>query len=211
MKNQNNKLFNETTFYPALIKDMIQAEKEVIIYSPFISKYRADFLRKTLLKLKAKNIRVFIFTRPVNEHEAYMREEIRSVIEDYVKIGVDVICLEGFVHEKVAVIDRKIVWQGSLNILSQKSSKEMMMRIADEDFAEQVISNLKLNRKLATKYQPIDSVHNLNLSFRIFFLEPILSAVKWSLFSIYRVMIVLLRCILIIFNIIDAIFNKGKL
>jgi hypothetical protein len=62
---------------------MLEAEKEVIIYCPFISKFRSDFFRQTLLKLRKKNVDVFIFTRPLEEHECLMRSEISCALKDY--------------------------------------------------------------------------------------------------------------------------------
>lgn len=209
--NKTTNLFNEITFYPALIKDMIDAEKEVIIYSPFISKYRADFFRKTLIKLKRKNVHVFIFTRPIEEHEEYVQEEIESAIKDYKELGAQVVFLGGSIHEKVAIIDRKIAWEGSLNILSQKSSKELMMRIEDESITAQILSNLGLNQKLITGYRLKCSPHDLKLNLgqkiKIFLIEPILKLIKWSLFAVFQVMIVLLKGFFAIFSILDVILR----
>lgn len=57
--------YNEKTFYRFFINDALEAKKEVIIYSPFVSKYRADFLKRTIEKLRERNIEIFIFTRPI--------------------------------------------------------------------------------------------------------------------------------------------------
>jgi uncharacterized protein YydD (DUF2326 family) len=98
MPNEITNLYNEMTFYPAFINDMLKAEEEVIIYSPFISKYRANFFKRTLLRLKQKNVHVFIFTRPVLEHEEYVQEEIISAIQDYKELGAHITYIEGFIH-----------------------------------------------------------------------------------------------------------------
>lgn len=83
-----------------------------------------------------------------------------------------------------------------------------MMRIDDEEFTRKIISNLGLNKKLTAKNQLDNADYDLKLGFRVFFLEPMQSTVKCFLFLIYRVMMLLLRDILIIFNIIDVILNK---
>lgn len=117
-------LYNEKTFYRSFIKDMLNADKEVIIYSPFISKFRSDFFNKTMKKLRRRNIDVFIFTRPIEEHEYFMQSEIKCALSDYEEMGATIFYLPGSIHEKVAIIDRKILWEGSLNILSQRTSRE---------------------------------------------------------------------------------------
>jgi phosphatidylserine/phosphatidylglycerophosphate/cardiolipin synthase-like enzyme len=152
-KLQKLDLYNEQTFYKAFVKDMLGAKKEIVIYCPFISKYRSEFFRKTFEALKKRNIAIFIFTRPLEEQEYLMRTEIKCALKDYEELGACIIHLPGFVHSKVAIIDREIFWEGSLNILSQRESKEIMRRIADEDSAKQIMSYLELNKELAEGYK----------------------------------------------------------
>lgn len=150
---QDNDLFNEKNFYQAFIGDMLSAKKEVIIYSPFVSKHRTDFFKNTIEKLRHRNIEIFIFTRPIDEHNPLMQSQIKCALKSYEELGVSIIYLEGSIHEKVAVIDREILWEGSLNILSQRSSREMIRRTLGNDLAMQVMSYLGLNQKLAAEYK----------------------------------------------------------
>ena len=152
-RNRKLDLYNERTFYSAFTRDLLKTEKEVIIYCPFISKYRQEYFSKTFKKLRRKNIPVFIFTRPLEEHEYLMRSEISCALKDYEELGVDIFYLSGLIHEKAAIIDREILWEGSLNILSQRSSREMMRRILDEKHAKEVMLYLKINKKLAEGYK----------------------------------------------------------
>jgi phosphatidylserine/phosphatidylglycerophosphate/cardiolipin synthase-like enzyme len=154
-KNQsrNAKLFNENTFYRAFVTDLLSANKEVIIYSPFVTKSRTDFLKPTIKKIRNRNIEVFIFTRPISEYESFIQPIIEKIFKEYEAMGVCVIALDGSIHQKVAIIDREILWDGSLNILSQKCSKEMMRRTADESATCQVMSYIGLNKRLAEEYK----------------------------------------------------------
>ncbi len=146
-------LYNEKTFYRSFIKDMLNADKEIIIYSPFISKFRSDYFSKTMKKLRRRNVEVFIFTRPIEEHEYFMRTEIKCALNDYEEMGATIFYLQGSIHEKVAIIDRKILWEGSLNILSQRNSREMMRRTFDEKVAMEAMAHLGTNKKLAEGYK----------------------------------------------------------
>ena len=197
MTNQTTTIYNERTFYPAFIKDILQAEKDVIIYSPFISKYRADFFRKTMVRLRIKNIKLTIFTRPIEEHEKYVQEEARAATQIYESLGARVVFLEGSIHEKVAVIDKKILWTGSMNILSQRSSRELMTRVEDEDFTAQVISRLGLERNLI-----------LEAGTRVSILGIVIKGMFSGLFAIIRqVMVILIKGIVAVFNIISIILG----
>jgi len=146
-------LFNERTFYHAFTRDLLESKKEVVIYSPFISKFRSEYFRKTFQSLGKRNIAVFIFTRPIEEVDYLMRNEVKCALKDYEELGACIIYLSGLIHQKAAIIDREILWEGSLNILSQRESKEMMKRTLDEGVAMQVLSHLDLNKKLAEGYK----------------------------------------------------------
>ncbi len=197
MTNQTTTIYNERTFYPAFIKDVLKAEKEVIIYSPFITKYRADFFRKTFVRLRIKDIKLFIFTRPIGEHEEYVQEEARAATQIYESLGARVFFLEGSIHEKIAVIDKKILWIGSMNILSQRSSRELMTRVEDEDFTAQVISHLNLDGNL-----------KLKAGIRVSILGIVIRGMFSGLFAIIRqVMVILIKGIVAVFNIISIILG----
>ncbi len=197
MINQTTTIYNERTFYPAFTKDILKAEKEVIIYSPFITKHRADFFRKTFVRLRIKNIKLFIFTRPIGEHEEYVQEEARAAAQIYENLGAKVVFLEGSIHEKVAVIDKKILWTGSMNILSQRSSRELMTRTEDEALTAQIISHLDLDGNL-----------KLMAGTRASILEFILKGMFSGLFAVMRqVMVILVKSIVAVFNIISIILG----
>ena len=146
-------LYNEKTFYEAFVRDILEAKKEVVIHSPFVTKFRSEFFRNTFKKLQKRNIAVFIFTRPLEEQDYLMRTEIKSALKDYEELGAYIIYLPGYIHQKIAIVDREIIWEGSLNILSQRESREMMRRTADEDCAKQTMSYLGLNKELAEGYK----------------------------------------------------------
>jgi len=49
-------------------------------------------------------------------------------------------------HRKLAIIDRQITWEGSLNILSQTDSCEVMRRIESAELTKQMISFIGLEK-----------------------------------------------------------------
>lgn len=193
-------LYNEKTFYKAFVHDMLEAKKEIIIYCPFISKYRSEFFNRTMRMLMRRNIAVFIFTRSLEEQDYLVRAEIKCALKDYEELGACIIHLPGFIHAKVAIIDREILWEGSLNILSQRKSREMMRRIFDEKKAKEVMAYLGTNKKLAEGYK--DKYERMYLSLvanqkedrkiklRLFFTGFVLPVLGWWLFLNVRVMII---------------------
>jgi len=216
---QKSHLFNEKTFYPAFIKDMLGAKKEIVIYSPFISKFRSEFFKRTLIELRKRNIPVFIFTRSIEDHEYLMRAEIICALKDYEESGAQIIYLPGYVHEKLAVIDREILWEGSLNILSQRESKEMMRRISDEMLTKETMSYLGLDKKLAEGYKfqyerlyrnlVKNSQEDVKQKIRIFLTGVALPIAMWFLFAIPRIIVLLLKGMKLTFELISFIYKRS--
>lgn len=81
-----------------------------------------------------------IVTRDPSDHDdEYMRDQAVNEILRSKEMGVNITLLKGYHHRKLAIIDKKILWEGSLNILSQNKSKEVMRRIESSQLALEVL------------------------------------------------------------------------
>ena len=153
LNRSSSELHNDQTFYRSFLKDLRAAKREVVICSPFITKYRFLFFQKTLRELKRRNVTVFIFTRAIADQEFGRRREVRSTLDDFEATGAIIIQLPGAVHEKIAIIDREILWEGSLNILSQRESRELMRRTISGSAALQVMAYLQITSTVTDGYR----------------------------------------------------------
>jgi phosphatidylserine/phosphatidylglycerophosphate/cardiolipin synthase-like enzyme len=143
-----SKLYNEETFYSKFLKDLSKCRSEVIIESPFITNRRVSQLFGVLEKLKERKVRVAINTRDPEDHDSeYMRHEAREAISTLQHIGVHVL-YTGNHHRKLAILDRHILFEGSLNILSQNNSCEVMRRIESVQLAWQMVRFTKIDKYL---------------------------------------------------------------
>lgn len=143
-----SELFDEKNFYGAFINDMLSAEKEIIIDSPYITTRRVDELYKYFEQVRHKGIDVYLLTRVSKEQDSKMQYYSDKEIERLSGIGIKVLPFMGKIHRKLAIIDRKILWEGSLNILSQNDSTEVMRRFEGEESSKQMVSFLKLDKNL---------------------------------------------------------------
>jgi phosphatidylserine/phosphatidylglycerophosphate/cardiolipin synthase-like enzyme len=135
----SSKLFDENTFYQAFMKDLKKCQSELLIECPFITNRRIHCLLPALEKLKLHKVRVVVNTRDPYEHgDMRYREEAYRATAILQQIGVQVLYTGGH-HRKVAIIDRKVTYEGSLNILSQNNSAEIMRRIESSELAWQTI------------------------------------------------------------------------
>jgi len=138
-------LYDEATFYNRFTQDLLKAQKEVIIESPYITVQRMRILKPIFEKIVYKGIKVSILTRHPEEHDEIMAEQAEAGIRYFETLGVQVLLCDGGHHRKLAMIDREVLWEGSLNILSQSHSREFMRRIESEKLAEEMFQFLKYN------------------------------------------------------------------
>lgn len=139
-----SRLFDENTFYKAFIKDLKRCKEEVIIESPYITCKRMSVLESVFKKLVKRGVKVYVITRNPKEHDENLERQAELEISIFEEIGVQVLLYAGNHHRKLAILDRKILWEGSLNILSQTYSREIMRRIVSKVLAQQMFKFLNL-------------------------------------------------------------------
>lgn len=141
----NSQLYDQDSFYPAFLEDVRSAKTEVIIESPFITARRTKSMLPILKTVTQRGVRIVINTKPLDELERSYREQASIMMGLLQDIGVIVLLTVGH-HRKLAIIDRQILWEGSLNILSQNGSCEIMRRMGSRRLASQTVDYLGLKR-----------------------------------------------------------------
>lgn len=141
----SSSLLNQNDFYGVLIKDLSKAKHEVIIESPFMSLKRLNYLIPIFRQLTRRGVRVIINTKPFEEQDAGYSSQAEECIALLVELGVEVLITGGH-HRKLAIVDRQILYEGSLNILSQNDSCEIMRRICSEQLAIQMINFVGISK-----------------------------------------------------------------
>lgn len=145
---RNSQLFDERDFYSYFQKDLLDAEQEVIIESAFLTINRINSLLPIFRHIMNKGVRIFVLTRLPREQSGTMVSQSSEGLKILELNGVVVIPLSGKIHQKFGVIDRNLMWEGSLNILSQRDSSETMRRIKGEATVSQFLEFHKLDKNL---------------------------------------------------------------
>jgi phosphatidylserine/phosphatidylglycerophosphate/cardiolipin synthase-like enzyme len=140
-------LYDQNTFSMAFIRDLYSCQSELIIESPFITTKRMEVFLPIFTKLRQRDVRIVINTRNPNDHEDYYRLQALDAVANMQKLGITVLYTAGH-HRKLAIIDKQIAWEGSLNILSFNDSCEIMRRITSAVIAEQLLSFSGLRKYL---------------------------------------------------------------
>ena len=131
-------LFNEKNFWDAFFNDLIRPTGAMIV-SPFLTIKRCRNLVPKIESLVSRGVKVTVYMKPVGEHsQAYMTEDATQVISLLEKMGVKVV-QQPDIHQKVALIDDHICWEGSLSILSHTGSTlEHMRRLIGSATASEI-------------------------------------------------------------------------
>lgn len=138
-------LYNQDTFYSSFMRDLVRARKQVIIESPFLTLRRTNLLLPIITKLVRRGVTVIVNTKPFEEHDEILRDTVHKSVSVLQNVGVQVLMTVGH-HRKLAIIDDDVLWEGSLNILSQNDSCEIMRRIHSQDITKQTVQFLHLDR-----------------------------------------------------------------
>jgi len=133
-----SQLFDQNKFYDVFTSDLRCARTRVIIESPFITMKRLNALLPTLQRLRSKGVRIIVNTKPFEEHDQLLYQQAFQAVATMQDIGVTVMMTVGH-HRKLAIIDDDILWEGSLNILSQNDSCEFMRRMRSPILVQEMV------------------------------------------------------------------------
>ncbi len=139
-----NFIFNKENFFPVYKNDIANARNEIFIISPFIGRRRVEQIHQYFNKALIKNVKIIIMTRPYETYKEESRVIIYRILDSLKKEGINLI-FKSNIHQKFAIIDQRIVWYGSINLLSFGNSEESIMRLESSNVANELIKSLNLN------------------------------------------------------------------
>jgi phosphatidylserine/phosphatidylglycerophosphate/cardiolipin synthase-like enzyme len=142
----NSQLFNERSFYPAFSKDIKKAKKSIVLESPFLTVKRSTEFANISKKAVRKGINIRVNTRHPDHHEGMLRNQASESIYLLRSAGIKVCVYRDMRHRKIAIIDKQILWEGSLNFLSHNNSLEIMRRTDSTEICKQMLSATNINK-----------------------------------------------------------------
>jgi hypothetical protein len=130
-------------FFDHLHRDLAHAQRQVVIYSPFMTTERVGRLQPHLRTAIEQGAEVWVITKTLEERgrERGRYEDIEHGLETW---GARVAHKRGM-HEKIVLIDHRILWQGSLNPLSFSETQEIMERRESLEIASDYSKVLRLD------------------------------------------------------------------
>jgi len=129
-----NIIFDKQSFFPVYSNDIENAKNRILIVSPYITQKRIKSILPLFTDLIKRKVKVEIITRPTEDFpeskKASLEYSFTMLREARIKLT-----LRSKFHQKFAIIDQKICWYGSINLLSFGWSEESIMRITSGNIA----------------------------------------------------------------------------
>lgn len=136
-----NLIYDGKSFYPVFANDVSRASKEILIVSPFMRNNRLVQMAKLMSPVILNGVSVTVVTRPPEDFKEHEQDTVKQNADFLVDCGVQVRFKSDF-HQKFTVIDQKIAWYGSVNVLSFGNHEESIMRFENYDLAGQLIDTV---------------------------------------------------------------------
>lgn len=134
-------IFDKSNFLSVYTNDIINAARQILIVSPFITKKRTLQMMQHLNVALKNKVRVIVITRPVGDFKDKNSSALQDALELLKAAGVSLV-FKSNIHQKYAVIDQRIVWYGSINLLSFGSAEESIMRLDSPSIANELIMSM---------------------------------------------------------------------
>nr|WP_320010803.1 DEAD/DEAH box helicase family protein [uncultured Desulfobulbus sp.] len=130
-------IFDQNSFLPVFLHDLVSGMKEILIVSPFLRTRRTAQMIENLRPAAAKRVVVRVITKLPSEFSPGDQVPFKKALALFEGTGITVEH-RARIHQKFALIDRKIVWYGSVNLLSFGSAQESLMRIESTGIAQEL-------------------------------------------------------------------------
>ncbi|MHB8907777.1 MAG: TOTE conflict system archaeo-eukaryotic primase domain-containing protein [Syntrophales bacterium] len=135
-------IFDNTTFLPVYKNDLLNAVREILVVSPFVTKRRVSQMLPFLGAAQERKVKAVVVTRPATDFREKDRPALEETLALFPAAGIQVV-FKSNIHQKFAVFDRKIVWYGSINLLSFGRSEESIMRLENSGIADELLGSIQ--------------------------------------------------------------------
>jgi superfamily II DNA or RNA helicase len=137
---QSNMIYDSNSFEPVIREDFGQAKGSVLIVSPFLLIRRTQTIISWLAPLLRDEspVSVTVLTRDLCSFKEKERAGVQACLNALRAANVQVLHKPN-IHQKIVIIDARLVWYGSINLLSYgKNSEESVMRFESREIASEL-------------------------------------------------------------------------
>ena len=130
-------IFDAQTYTPVYERDLQAAQREILISSPALSRKKVTYFLELLRERQEAGVQIKILTLAPDAQDTYQAaEKIGFLRQSGIEVFPSQTCREHF-----AILDRCLVWYGSMNLLSNEKPDDNLIRLPDEQIAQDLLES----------------------------------------------------------------------
>lgn len=137
-----SQIYDGQDYFVPFTTDLGDAAAGILIVSPFLKMARIKAVLPTLEKAVAAGVSVVVCTKPVGDYRPEQQAAVERSIALLAGSGVTVETHPALQH-RYAVIDRSVVWYGSIDYLSYSVKDANALRFENADIAGELLDLLR--------------------------------------------------------------------
>lgn len=137
-KQTANAIFDSGNYQEVYKRDLLEAEKEIVISSPAISGSKVYELINLLKEKQTLGVKITIVTWEPDSYGYGDAAYWMSLHEEMRQAGFYIKTVEEFC-EHFAIIDQELVWYGNMNLLAKEKLEDSMMRVKGKQIASELM------------------------------------------------------------------------
>ena len=137
-KQDTNSIYDIDNYGEIYKGDLLEANSEIIISSPAISGKKVEELTELLKEKQESGIRIRIVTWKPDMYGYGDSEYWMELHEIMRQNGFEMNLVEDYCQH-YCIVDKEIVWYGSMNFLGKEDSEDNLMRVCSKDIAAELL------------------------------------------------------------------------
>lgn len=133
-----NAIYDGTDYTETFERDMVEADKEIVISSPGLRRSKVERMITLLKPRQESGVRVTVITLEPDSAGYDDTIELHIMIDEMKKSGINVRTTVDEC-EHYAVIDDRIVWHGGMNLLGKADVYDNLIRVESDQVAAELI------------------------------------------------------------------------
>ncbi len=137
-KQTANAIYDRRDYIEVFERDLVEADIEIVISSPGLRRGRVERLIQLMKDRQEEGVTVTVITTNPDQIGYEDTIELYILIDDMKKNGIYV-RLTDEESEHFAVIDKKLVWHGGMNLLGKADAWDNLIRVESEQAASELL------------------------------------------------------------------------
>ena len=137
-KQNANVIYDGRDYMETFERDLVEADVEIVISSPYLRRSKVERIILLLKQRQESGVNVTVI--PMNPDMVGHGDviELHILIDEMKRNGINVRETDDE-HEHYAVIDKKLVWHGGMNLLGKEDVYDNLIRVENEQAAAELL------------------------------------------------------------------------